>query len=112
MTAGRFDMSCTRGQVFSSEITVKNPDDDLASLTFWGSRMQVRRSVSSTDVEVELSTDNGRITHDSESAKILLSLSADETSVLPVGEHVYDLELYNTIRAGVLRLVKGKFTVG
>lgn len=112
MTAGRFDISCTQGNAFTAEISVKNPDESLPSLFYWSARMQVRRTTLSPDTLIELSTDNGRIVKYVEGAKIVLSLSSEETSSLPVGEHVYDLEVYNTIRNCVLRLIKGKFTVG
>lgn len=112
MTAGNLDLFCTRGSEFSSEITVKNPDNTLAWITNWASRMHVRRLVSSDDVVVELTTSNGRITHDRESAKILLSISASDTSLLEAGNYVYDLEMYHTIATGVIRLIKGNFIVG
>lgn len=111
MTAGNLDIFCTKGETFSTSITVKNPDNRLAGLTYWGSRMHVRRTVSASSPIIELTTDNGRLEHDVDNAKITISLTAGETSGLDLGDHVYDLELYSTTRAAVLRLVQGKFIV-
>ena len=112
MTAARADFFCTPGSDFTGTITVQNPDLDVASLQYWGSRMQVRRSYRSDSALIELSTTNGRIQHDSETAKITLSLSASETSGLELGDHVYDLEVYSTgSKPAIVRLIKGTFSV-
>jgi len=113
MTAGPLDLSCTKGQTFTYNIFITNPNDSVASLTYWDSRMQVRELKSSSSSLIELTNSNGRITHDASSGKIVLSLSSSETTNLPTGTHVYDLELVsNGGRPGVVRLVQGNFTVG
>lgn len=112
MTAGVVDFDCVQGEAFSGSVSVVNPDNEVASLTYWGSRMQIRRRFSSDSALIELSTDNGMITHDNENARISLYISAEDTSGLELGDHVYDLELYSTgSKNGVLRLIKGVFTV-
>lgn len=112
MTAGNLDLICQQGATFTTSVTVKNPDLGLASLTYWGSRMQIRRTIGSASPLIELSTDNGRLEHDTQTAKITMSLTAEETSSLELGDHVYDLELYSTgVKPAVMRLVKGVFTV-
>ena len=112
MTAGNLDLTCTKGSNFSTSIVVKNPDNILAGLSYWGSRMHVRSTVSASSTLIELTTENGRLQHDIETAKITMSLTAEETSSLQLGNHVYDLELYSTgAKSAVLRLVKGNFIV-
>ena len=112
MTAGRVDFSCTKGSAFTAEVVVKNPDSKLASLQYWDSRMQGRRTYASASSLVEFTSANGRLTKDTETAKITLSLSAEETSGLETGEHVYDLEVFSTgSQPAVLRLIKGTFSV-
>ena len=112
MTAGPLDMSCTKGQAFSLTLNVLNPDQSKSSLTIWNSRMQVRDTVSAASTLIELSTSNGRITHDVTNGRIVLSLSSSETNGLPVGTAVYDLELVSTVGNSVVRSVQGNFTVG
>lgn len=112
MTAGFLDYECVRGEPFSSVITVYNPDNELASLSYWGSRMQVRKTMAEADYMIELSTTNGRISHNTENATISLSISSEDTANLSLGEHLYDLELFsNSERPATMKLVKGKFTV-
>jgi hypothetical protein len=112
MTAGRADFFCTKGTAFTGIVTVKNPDLGVASLQYWGARMQVRRSYGADSALIELSTTNGRIQYDTETAKITLSLSASETSGLELGAHVYDLEVHSTgSKPATLKLTKGTFSV-
>ena len=112
MTAGPLSLSCTQGQAFTYNINVVNPDNTQASMTYWDSRMQVRKLQSSSTALIELTNSNGRITHDLTNGKIVLSLSSSETGALPKGEHVYDLELVsNGGKPAVMRLVQGSFTV-
>ncbi len=113
MTAGPLSLSCTQGQAFTKNIIITNPDDTKASLTYWDSRMQVRKLKSSSTALIELTNSNGRITHDLTNGKIVLGLSSSETAALPKGTHVYDLELVsNGGKPAVMRLVQGTFTVG
>ena len=112
MTAGRVDFSCTKGSAFTAEVVVKNPNSQLANLQYWDSRMQVRRTYAAASPLVEFTSTNGRLTQDTETAKITLSLSAEETSGLETGEHVYDLEVFSIgSQPAVLRLIKGTFSV-
>ena len=112
MTAGRVDFSCTKGSEFTAEVVVKNPDSELASLQYWDSRMQVRRTYESSAPLIEFTSANGRLTKDIETAKITLSLSAEETSGLETGGHVYDLEVFSTgSQPATVRLIKGIFSV-
>jgi hypothetical protein len=112
MTAGRFDFPCVKGQELDVNIHVKNPDNTDSNLLYWGSRMHVRGRTSDPDTLIELSTDNGRIAHNVNSATISVSLSAEETASLPEGQHVYDLELFSTgAKPAVVRLVHGFFIV-
>jgi len=112
MTAGRVDFSCTKGSAFTAQVVVKNPDSQLASLQYWDSRMQVRKTYGAASPLVEFTSANGRIAKDIEAAKITLSLSAEETSELEVGDHVYDLEMFSTgSQPAVLKLIKGTFSV-
>ena len=112
MTAARVDFSCTRGTAFTAQVVVKNPNLQLAGLLYWDARMQVRRTYGSSSPLVEFTATNGRITQDSETAKITLSLSAEDTSELETVDHVYDLEVVSTgSRPAVLRLIQGIFSV-
>jgi hypothetical protein len=75
--------------------------------------MQVRSSVDSSSVVIELTTANTRITLGttvSTKGQVTLLLTANTTATLTPGQYVYDLEL---VSAGgeVTRLVEGNFVV-
>jgi hypothetical protein len=75
--------------------------------------MQVRPSVDSSTVVIELTTANTRITLGTTTAtkgQVNLLLPANTTATLTPGQYVYDLEL---VSAGgeVNRLVEGNFVV-
>jgi hypothetical protein len=75
--------------------------------------MQVRPSVDSSTVVIELTTANTRITLGTTTAtkgQVNLLLPANTTATLTPGQYVYDLEL---VSAGgeVTRLVEGNFVV-
>lgn len=113
MTAGNLTINCTKGSALSVDLLVKNPDQNVSDLTYWSSRMHVRRTVASADTVIELTTSNGRLSHNNRTGTITISLSSEETGSIAADTYVYDLELVSTgARAAVLRLVKGNFIVG
>jgi tRNA threonylcarbamoyladenosine modification (KEOPS) complex Pcc1 subunit len=69
--------------------------------------MQVRPTVVSETIIIELTTENGRITLLDNT--ITLDITADDTEALPTGAYKYDLEIQTG--AEVIRLVQGSFTV-
>jgi len=75
--------------------------------------MQVRATVASTSVILELTTTNGRITLGNTAAtkgQVNLLVSATTTAALTPGLYVYDLELVSS--TGVVdRILEGNFKV-
>lgn len=55
--------------------------------------MQIRTGYATPTAAIELSTSNGRITLNAATGTITLTLSASETSTLPPGRYVYDVEM-------------------
>lgn len=66
------------------------------NLDGYTAKMQVRKRVESTEVLIELSTDNGRIVLDDESKTINLQITALDTAEIAWTSGVYDLELTAT----------------
>ena len=71
--------------------------------------MQVRRN-SGTDLVIELSSDNGRITIDETNGIMDLFISAADTTTLPPGIFRYDLKLTD-VNGFVTRFIEGSFEV-
>jgi DUF4097 and DUF4098 domain-containing protein YvlB len=108
MSAGAYDITCEQGATFSRTLTVKDSNGVARDLSGYTARMQVRRTTSSSTTLVELTTENGRISLNS-NGEISLSLSATETSAL-TDEGVYDLEIEDS-SGNVERVVEGAFNL-
>lgn len=108
MSAGAYDITCEQGATFNRTLTVKDSNGDARDLSTYTARMQVRRTTSSSDTIVELTTENNRISLNS-SGEIILSLPATATAALTDGG-VYDLEIEDS-EGNVERVVEGIFVL-
>lgn len=112
MIAGLYDITCVKGSDLNKTIYIKNPDNSIADLSLWASKMQIRRRTTSETYLIELSSDNGMLVHDTNNGTITIVLSAETTDTLPLSEYVYDIELYTTFGEPVVcKLLKGFFWV-
>lgn len=107
MNAGTYNIICEQGATFQRIITVVNADATLPDYNSSTARMQVRPTVESATIIIELTTENTRITLLDNS--ITLDITATDTTDLPIGAYKYDLEIQTN--AEVVRLVQGNFTV-
>ena len=116
MLAGTYNITCEQGSTFSRIITVEYPDPNDASsmlpfnFTGYTGRMQIRRTIESPDVMIELTTANNGIQYtNAASGELTVRMTAVQTAAL-VTSGVYDLEIING--AGeVSKLLKGAFTL-
>ena len=107
--AGNYNIVIDQGATYSQVFTWQDSNGDPVSLVGWTARMQVRRRMPSTGTLVDLTTENGGIVLGGAAGTVTVSIAATATDDLPVGEHVYDLELVNG--STVERLVMGSFIV-
>ena len=110
MPAGVLNLTIEQGATFKQALLVQAPGGmpmDLAGAT---ARMQLRPSVASDTVLLELTTANGRLTIDAAQGRIDMLVQATETNTLPAAAAVYDLEL-ELSTGEVLRLVRGTVQV-
>lgn len=107
MAAAKLNLTIEQGTTFSKRLTWRDKSKRLVPLVGYTARMQIRASVSATEVILELSTANGRITLGA-AGTIDLNLTPAETSALKAG--VYDLELTD-VAGRVTRLIEGKVNV-
>ena len=73
--------------------------------------MQVRTTVQSSTVVLELTTANGRISLGGVSGTVTLNVPADVMQNVLADKYVYDLELIAPTTGVVNRLVQGNFAV-
>ena len=109
MAAGIYNMTFEQGATKVVSIVYKDPEGVPINLTGCTARMQIRPSISSDDVYVDLTTENGKITINGSAGLITLFFSAEDTSAL-VTKGVYDLELVFPDEK-VHRVIQGTVTV-
>lgn len=111
MAAGQVTLPVIeQGATYSHNIYWKSPSGVAIDLTGATAKMQLRSSVDSPIVILELSSANGRITIDPLLGKISLNVSSTDTTLLPAGKYVYDLEVF-FYGGTVIRLIEGKVTI-
>lgn len=116
MLAGIYNIVCEQGTTFVRVITLEYPDpDDPESYIPWDftdytARMQIRRTIDSSTVMIELTTENGGIEFTDPSAgELTVRMTAEQTADL-TSSGVYDLEIINDTDE-VSRLIQGSFTL-
>lgn len=116
MLAGIYNIVCEQGTTFTRVITLEYPDADDPTIflpwdfTNYTARMQIRRTIESGTVMIELTTENGGLTFTNPAqGELTVEMTAVQTAGLS-SSGVYDLEI---ISAGgeVSRLVQGSFTL-
>lgn len=104
-----YNLQIFQGADFTRELSwaVGNPPGPV-DFTGCTARAQIRPSLQSKTVLLEMTTENGRLAL--ELGKLTIDLSAEDTASLPPADAVYDLELvYPSGR--VVRLMSGKVCV-
>ena len=87
-----YDMPFTFGRAIKDENgTVV--DTEVTNLAGYTARMQLRPTIESETVTLELNTENGRIQIEPEYGLVRIFLTAAETADLAVSSYKYDLEL-------------------
>jgi len=115
MTAAHLNFDNQQAQSIEQGATFEFPfiwEDSVGAIidiSFYEAKMQIRKNFGGPLV-AELSTDNGKITIDSNN-ELMLRLSAEETQLLPPGKYLYDLELTDTFDGTVYRLIEGEIYV-
>jgi hypothetical protein len=109
MAAGTLDFTIEQGATFNLLLTWKI-DTVLVNLTGYTARLSARVDVEDTEVILSLTTSNGGITLGGAAGTISLDQTATQTTILPAGTYVYDLELIAP-NATVTRLVQGELLI-
>lgn len=110
MPAAVYNITIEQGATLRLSFIWKDSDEDPINLTGYSARMQVRRTASSTDALLSLSSDDGQITLGGEAGTIDVVGSADLTKNMKAKCGVYDIELESS--GGVVtRLIQGDVTI-
>lgn len=109
MPAAKYDLLIEQGATFIQEFVWKNSDGTPVDITGSSARMKIRK-FKTDEVLVSLTSPSGGITLDAPNGRITITISATDTSLLPVCEARYDLEIENQ-SAFVTRLLQGDVSI-
>jgi hypothetical protein len=110
MSAATYNFEIEQGTSLNKSVVWKDSNGVAVNLAGYTARMQIRETIDSDLVLLELSTTNGKIVVVPTQGKITLEFDPEDTSGEFWTRGVYDLEL--TSGSGfVTRLLKGKVTL-
>lgn len=110
--AGLYNIVADQGSTLSRIIYYKDPAKKPIKLRGYTAKMQVRPTESSSEVLLELTTENGGILLGEQDGSIKLSVEDTVMIDIPEGIYVYDLELIApSADLYVYKLLKGNFAV-
>lgn len=107
--SGKYSMEVDKGSVFRLIFTIKTNETPW-NLTGYTAEMKIRKNSSTGAVLKTLNTTNGKIALGGTAGTVTITMSSSETDVLPVGRHVYDLELVSG-GGEVNRVLEGRLLV-
>lgn len=90
------------GSDYSSIITINANDGTPLNLTDYTVKSQMRKSYASS-----VAYDFTAIVYDAEAGKIKLSLTAEESELIPAGRWLYDIEITNANTEAKKRVLEG-----
>lgn len=112
MPAAKKNLTIEQRATFTHRLTWKDAKGKPINLTGCLARMQVRPSYDSTEVLVELSTENGRIILTPLAGVIELRIAANDTDSLSFDSAVYDLKVeFPGTPSTEIRLLEGQIKV-
>jgi hypothetical protein len=108
MAAGKYKIFIEQGATYQLFFTLYN-DDELWNLTDYTARLQARSSIESAEPIFEATTDD-IITLGGALGTFDMVIDATDTSDLPDGHYIYDLEI-EAPTGDVWRVLQGNFII-
>tara|TARA_A100001011_G_scaffold352633_1_gene393532 strand:+ start:28 stop:369 length:342 start_codon:yes stop_codon:yes gene_type:complete len=102
------NLTIDQGATFSSDVTVKDANNNAFDLTGYSASAKMAKGFSSTRTRTSITC---TISTPASSGVVTLSLTADQTTALDEGRYVYDLEILQTSSSTVTRVIEGIITV-
>lgn len=115
MSAARDNLIIEKGATFKKTYLYRDANNIAIDLSSYDGRMQIRETMQSTIVLVELTSSPAAgitIEANAETGRIDIRIGADVTDTLNFVTGVYDLELYDPLDVTeVIRLVEGSVSL-
>lgn len=112
MQPADLDLTVYKGSTFSRLIQWKTGDPAIpVDLTGFTARMQIRKTVNSTDILDTLTSENNRLTiYAPTEGRIRIDISAEQSAAYTFTLAAYDLEIVSNDNQNVQRLLQGSFS--
>ncbi len=108
--AATVNLVIEQGTDFSHLVGIQNADGSIFPLTGYTARMQIRPTVDSITVLLELTVANGRISVNAIAGQLTLAIANADTAAVTWRSGVYDLEIVSG--GGVVtRIMQGNATL-
>ena len=102
------NLTIDQGATFSSDVTVKDANNNAFDLTGYTASAKMAKGFSSTRTRTSMTC---TISTPATTGVVTLALTADQTSQLEEGRYVYDLEILQTSSSTITRVIEGIITV-
>ncbi len=106
--AGRYDFTIKQGSTLTFSVYWKEKDE-LVDLSNYTGRMQIRYQSHMGDIAADLTEENGGIRIDLDNNRVIVYMSAEDTSSMDAVPCVYDLEVVDDDY--VDRILQGKIKI-
>lgn len=110
MTAATKDIVIEKGAKFTQKLKWRDSKKKPVSLNGYSGRMHIRETVTSPDIVIELTSDNGGVSIEpnADTGVIEIFIGATTTQAVSVESGFYDLEIYHDVDPDdVVRLLEG-----
>jgi len=102
------NLSIDQGASFSSDVTVKDANNNAFNLTGYTAAAKMAKGYASTRTRTTITA---TISGDPTTGVVTLSMTAADTASLDAERYVYDLEITQTSTGTVTRVIEGIITV-
>jgi hypothetical protein len=102
------NLSIDQGASFSSDVTVKDANNNAFNLTGYTSAAKMAKGYASTRTRTTITA---TISGDPTTGVVTLSMTAADTASLDAERYVYDLEITQTSTGTVTRVIEGIISV-
>ena len=102
------NLTVDQGTSFTSDVTVKDANDNAFNLTGYTANAKMAKGFASTRTRTTITT---TVAADATTGVVTLSLTSTVTAGLDAERYVYDLEITQTSSGNVTRVIEGIITV-
>lgn len=102
------NLSIDQGATFTSDVTVKDANDNPFNLTGYTAAAKLAKGYASTRTRTDFTA---TIAADATTGVVTLALTSTQTAALDAERYVYDLEITQTSSGNVTRVIEGIISV-